>query len=169
MRAVIILRTAWIDDVSMSHVLAALTPTNRLIMRVALETGARIGDILALTPAILAAGEYRESKTGKMRKLELSPELTSALLAQSGEHWIFESRTNPAAHRTRQAVWKDVKRAAKAFRFRENLGCHSARKKYAVKLMEKYGNLDLVRENLNHDNIAVTMIYALADKVTSAK
>ena len=43
------------------------------------------------------------------------------------------------------------------------------RKVYAVELMEKYGDIDRVRRALNHDDIHVTMIYAMADKQLEAK
>ena len=88
--------------------------------------------------------------------------LLSELKAQAGEHWVFPGR-DPRNHRTRQAVWKDMKRAAKAFRLPANIGPHSARKVYAVELRNKYGDIDRVRRALNHDSEVVTLIYAMAD------
>lgn len=60
-------------------------------------------------------------------------------------------------------MWKDVKRAAKLFRLPQNVAPHSARKVYAVELMEKYGDIAVVRKALNHSSDSVTLIYALAD------
>ena len=57
-----------------------------------------------------------------------------------------------------------MKRAARAFRLRRNVGPHTARKIYAVQLMQKYGDIEKVRKALNHDNEFVTLIYAMADK-----
>ena len=145
-------------------VLAALTPANRLVMRVALHTGLRIGDVLALQTAQLAPHFWvTEMKTGKRRQVGLPEPLLSDLKNAAGRVWVFEGRS-PTKHRTRQAVWKDVKRAAKAFRLPANIAPHSARKTFASDLMEKYGDIEKVRRALNHRNEAVTIIYALADQ-----
>lgn len=147
----------------MEHVLALLTPSNALVMRVILHTGMRVSDVLALKPEQLRpSGWYTESKTGKRRRYGLPGPLLQQLRLQSGEHWVFPGR-DPRQHRTRQAVWADVKRAQKAFRLRENLGTHSARKIYAVDLLARYGDLERVRRALNHDRATTTAIYAMAD------
>lgn len=153
----------------LGHVLAALTPSNALVMRVCLHTGLRLGDVLALRTAELAPQFWiREAKTGKRRRVNLPRPLLDAVRAQAGEVWAFPGR-EAQQHRTRQAVWKDVKRAAKAFRLPQNVAPHSARKVYAVELLGKYGDIRRVQRALNHSNPAVTMIYAMADKLYSAK
>ena len=81
---------------------------------------------------------------------------------------MFPGR-NPRKHLTRQAVWKDVKRAAQAFRIPQNVAPHSFRKVYAVDLLRKYGDIDRVRRALNHSSETITMIYALADQQLEAK
>ena len=70
------------------------------------------------------------------------------------------SGRNGTKPQTRQAVWKDVKRAAKAFRLPQNIAPHSARKVYAVQLLQEYGDIKRVKRALNHSSDAVTMIYA---------
>ena len=150
-------------------VLAVLTARNALIMRVALHTGLRIGDVLSLKADSLARRFWvTESKTGKRRQIGLPEPLLSDIKKQAGPVWAFE---NPRTGRpqTRQAVWKDVKRAAKALRLPQNIGPHSARKVYAVELMQKYGDIDRVRRALNHSSTAVTLIYALADRQLDSK
>ena len=89
-----------------------------------------------------------------------------AILAQAGEVWAFPG-TKPGTHKTRQAVWKDVKRAAKAFRLPQNIGTHSFRKVYAVRLREKYGSIAKVQRALAHSSLAVTAVYAMADALLS--
>jgi len=66
--------------------------------------------------------------------------------------------------RLAQAVWKDLKRAAQAYRLQQNVAPHSFRKIYAVDLLEKYGDIERVQRALNHSSPSVTMIYAMADK-----
>lgn len=150
-------------------VLSALTPMNRLVMRVALHTGLRISDVLSLKSDSLKPHFWvTESKTKKRRQVGLPEPLLGDLKKVAGKVWVFEGR-NPEKHRTRQAVWKDVKRAAKAFRMPANASPHSARKVYAVELLEKYGEIAKVQRALNHRNAAVTLIYALADQQRMAK
>lgn len=154
------------------RVLGLLTPGNRLAMRVALHTGLRISDVLALKKSDIDKGLQfwvTEQKTGKRRRVALTRELWRDLRAECGGIWVFEHRCDPKLHRCRQAVWKDVKRAQKAFRLPQNIGTHSARKVYAVRLMEKYGSIDKVRRVLNHDRFETTMIYAMADTLMTMK
>ena len=151
------------------RVLHLLTPENRLVMRVALCTGLRISDVLSLkTDSLKPHFWVTEQKTGKRRQIGLPEPLLSDLKKSAGSVWVFPGR-DPRKHRTRQAVWKDIKRAATALRMRQNVTPHSARKVYAVELLEKYGDIEKVRRALNHSNYAVTMVYAMADKELSAK
>jgi len=110
-----------------------------------------------------------EGKTRKRRQIGLGEALKARLEAQAGEVWVFEGRKDPAKHRTRQAVWHDVKRAAKAFRIPANIGTHSVRKTYAVEMMERYGDIERVRRALNHDRMETTVIYALADHLVKKR
>ena len=164
------MRTEYLLSREVDLVLAALTPENRLVMRTALTTGLRVGDVLELKPHQLKPHFWvTEQKTGKKRQVGLPEPLLSDLKKNAGKYWVFEGRDNCKKHRTRQAVWKDVKRAAAAFRLKQNVGPHSARKIYAVDLMKKYGDIERVRRALNHSSESVTLIYALADQQLTAK
>lgn len=144
-----------------------LTYENRLVMRLLLRTGIRIGDALALKPEQLRPNFWiSEQKTGKRRQVGIPEPLLSDLKAAAGEHWVFPG-LDPRKHRSRQAVWKDVKRAAAAMRLTANAAPHSARKVYAVGLLDRYGDIERVRRALNHGSIEVTLIYAMADKLLS--
>lgn len=163
------MRTEYLLQREVDMVLSVLTDRNRLVMRTALATGLRIGDVLSLTPDKLKPHCWvREQKTGKPRQIGLPEPLLSDLRASAGEHWVFPGR-DPAKHHTRQAVWADLKRAAKAYRLPQNIGPHSARKVYAVELLHKYGDIDRVRRALNHSSASVTLIYAMADQQLAAK
>lgn len=149
-------------------VLALLMPENALVARVMLSTGLRVGDVLELTPEqIKPSVTVQERKTGKKRRVHIPPKLCEEVLRRSGSIWAFPSPKDPMKHRTRQAVWADIKRAQKACRFTANLGTHSMRKAYAVRLMHRYGDLERVQKALQHDRPEVTMLYALADKLTA--
>lgn len=163
------MKTEYLLNREVGHILAALTPQNRLIARVCLHTGLRIGDVVGLrTQQIKLQFWVRESKTKKARKVGLPQALIDDILAQAGPEWAFPG-TKPGSHKTRQAVWADVKRAARAFRLPQNVGPHSFRKVYAVKLLDRYGDIERVRRALNHSSQEVTMIYAMADRLLEAK
>jgi integrase len=162
-------KTEYLLQKEVDLILAALTPENRLVMRTALATGLRVGDVLALKPERLKPHFWvTEQKTGKKRQVGLPEPLLSDLKKHAGKHWVFSGR-DPLKHHTRQAVWKDVKRAAKLFRLPQNVAPHSFRKVYAVDLMKRYGDIDRVRRALNHGSETITMIYALADAQMAAK
>lgn len=165
------MQSDYISPDMMEHVLAALMPANALAIRVSMETGLRIGDVLEIKTVEVQKGRWtvREGKTGKSRRVRLSKALQADVLRQSGHIWAFPGRSDGRCHRTRQAVYKDIRRAAEAFRLREHISPHTARKMFAVASLRRYGDVKKVQQLLNHDNEAVTMIYALADALTARR
>lgn len=161
--------TEYLLKQEVGHVLAALTEGNRLVCEIMLHTGLRVGDVLALRTQDLAPRFWvTESKTGKRKQVGLPGPLLERVRGQAGAVWAFPGR-NPKKHRTRQAVWADVKRAARAFRLPQNVGTHSMRKVYAVALREKYKDIKRVQRALNHDRATTTLIYAMADQLIKKK
>ena len=168
------MRSDYISPEVLGHILAALTPQNELVMRVALATGLRVGDVLQIKTEQLRKGQrftVREQKTGKARRVYLPEYLYRRLLGGMGRYYAFESRLDPKKPRTRQAVWKDLRRAAAAFRCSEavRISPHTARKVYAVEAFKTYGSVDKVQRLLNHGDHATTMLYCLAEEVTRRK
>lgn len=161
-------RTDYIKGDEMGHVLALLMPQNALICEVALHTGLRIGDVLHLRTEQLRQQFYiTEAKTGKRRRVNLTGDLLRRIRTQAGDPWAFPGR-KAGKPKTRQAVWADVKRAAAALRLPANVAPHSLRKRYAVNLYRRSGDLGAVQRALNHEGPIVTMLYALADTLRSA-
>ena len=161
--------TEYLYQQQIDRVLAALMPQNQLIVRVMLHTGMRLSDALLMrSDGLSMSGWYTEAKTGKKRRYGLPRPLYEEIMEQAGPEWAFPGRKK-GTHKTRQAVWKDIKRAATAFRLPQNVGAHSFRKVYAVKLMQKYGKLERVQRNLNHASGSVTAIYAIADVLLDRK
>lgn len=164
------MRTDYILKTELEHLLAALMPENRLALEISMNTGLRISDVLNLrTESVRDASEgrltVRELKTGKTRRVRLPVELQRRALAFAGKVFVFEGRNDWKKPRTRQAVFKDLKRIARAFRLELNVAPHSARKVYAVEQFKRDGNLKRVQRLLNHDSEHVTMLYALADQL----
>lgn len=162
--------TEFLLNKEMDHVFAALMPENRLVCRTCVATGLRVGDVLALKPEQLSQQFWiTEAKTGKRRRVNLKAELLADLKKNAGEKWVFPGR-DPEKHRTRQAVWVDVKRASKAFRLPQNVSVHSLRKVYACELLkDSKGDMRKVQKALNHSDAATTMIYIMAEQIYRAK
>lgn len=161
--------TEYLYRQEVERILSALMPQNQLIVKVMLQTGMRLSDVLELrSDGLATSGWYTEAKTGKKRRYGLPRPLLDAILEQAGPFWAFPGR-KAGSHKTRQAVWRDIKRAATAFRLPQNVGAHSMRKVYAVRLMKKYGKLERVQRNLNHASASVTTVYAMADLLLDRK
>ncbi len=170
------MRTDWANDRQMHCVLMALMPVNRLILEVCLSTGLRVSDVCELKRAQLIGQRFtvREKKTGKSKRVYISADLYWRLVRNSGDIYIFEGRGGKNRHRTRQAVWRDVKRAAAFFTKsglisrKQNIAPHTTRKCAAVAAMQT-GGYDKAKRLLNHSTSdkSVTMLYALADSLTS--
>lgn len=108
--------TEYLLNREVEQVLGCLTDANRLVLQVCLHTGLRVGDVLALrTEQLKPRFWVTEAKTGKRRMVGLPAPLLDAIRQQAGEVWAFPGRSGDKP-RTRQAVWKDLKRAAKAYR-----------------------------------------------------
>lgn len=161
--------TEYLLEREVDYVLAALTPVNRIVCQTLLHTGLRLSDVLNLkTEQLKPRFWITEQKTGKRRMVGLPAPLLRAIKDGAGEVWAFPGcRGNN--HRTRQAVWKDVKRAARAFRIPQNVAPHSFRKVYAVDVLRQYGDIEKVRRVLNHGSVTTTMIYAMAAQNLEAK
>lgn len=147
-----------------------LMPSNRLALQVAVETGLRIGDVLALRRDQIAERfTVVEQKTGKRRPVRLGKKLLGELrrLPVRGE-FVFAGR-DPAKPRTRQAVYADLKRAAKFCRIPANLTPHSARKIFAAAAFQKSGDLGKVQKLLNHNSPEITLFYVMAAAISQKR
>lgn len=165
------MRSDWVPPDIFRHILAALMPPNRLALEVSLYTGLRIGDVLSIpTDRLSQRMTVTESKTGKRRRIYIPTKLLERLISHAGKKWVFEGRLDWKKHRTRQAVYKDIKRACNLFRLpygkRLQISPHTARKVYAVTEYQTSGSLKRVQQLLQHDSEAVTMLYAMADKLS---
>lgn len=162
----IIMKTDYIKPSIYKKVYSYMQYENALALRLSLETGMRITDVLSLEVKQLKGKTitFTAQKTGKTGKKVISADLVTRLKQISGKKWIFTGRFGNKP-RTRQTVWKDVKNACKLLNISENVACHSARKTYAVELFHSDGLLKVQKE-LQHDRADTTMLYAFADLLT---
>lgn len=140
---------------------------NGLAISVCIETGLRIGDVLKIKPDDLDGCRlsYIAEKTGKSGVKTISRSLATALRRIAGKNWVFEGRgSTKTGHRTRQAVYRDLKRVCKRLGVEGQISPHSARKTYAVADFRKNG-LAHVKRELQHSDDSVTLLYALSDQL----
>lgn len=145
---------------------------NVLAIRLSVETGLRIDDVLRLKWENFKKSTqftYFAKKTGKKGVKKVSKQLKNELFSRDhkGSEYIFPGRKR-GTHRTRQAVWKDIKKAADMLGVPLNVSPHSARKTYAVELRKTEG-LATVQKELQHNDMNTTMLYAFADVVKNSK
>ena len=131
---------------------------------VSLETGLRVGDVVALRKSNIKPDgiHYKAQKTGKNGIAPISDKLYRALSSRRGK-WLFPSPKNINQHITRQAVWSRVKKGAKNANIDlDGASPHAMRKSFAVELYRDKG-FKAVQSALQHRNGATTEIYSFAD------
>lgn len=127
------------------------------------NTGLRIGDLLnlKLKDVVRESGRYHfnitEQKTGKHRGFTLAPEVYTYLQSYALEHSISPSRRLFTI--SSRGISKHLKMTADFLGY-EGIGTHSFRKFFAVSIYNDNGyNVELVRELLQHSNVAITQHY----------
>lgn len=157
------MRTSYLTPTIYNKLYGVMQWQNVLAMRTALETGLRISDVLQLTEKNLNGRTVSgvAQKTGKPFKKVVSQELANHLKRNATKGYLFIGRFGDKP-RTRQAVFKDIKKAAKRIGLRANVAPHSARKTYAVERLADVG-LKATQDDLQHDRIETTMLYAFSN------
>ena len=157
------MRSDFLENETYRFIFSAMKYENALILRTCLETGLRVGDVCALPRSALQDNiiHYTAQKTGKSGKITISTDLANRIRKNNGK-WLFPSPHDFSKHRTRQAVWRDMRLACSRLGIKEHASPHSARKTFAVDLYHKKG-LKTVQKALQHDKIETTLLYALSD------
>lgn len=158
------MKSRYLDENECKRLHEVLRPDEWLPLWVSLETGLRVGDVVALKRSNVRVDgiHYRAQKTRKNGIAPISAELRRELLARRGK-WLFPSKKDKTKHITRQAVWARVKRGARNANIDlEGASPHAMRKSFAVELYRDKG-FKAVQEALQHHNGATTEIYSFAD------
>lgn len=163
------MRSDYVKRSVFEKIYSVLQYENQLAVRLSVETGARIGDVVALRSENLIKNTivYNASKTGKRDKKVISKDLAERLRRNASGGYIFPSKTAAAGHRTRQAVWADIKKAVDVLGLKGNISPHSARKTYAVEDYHKNG-INQAQKDLQHSRLDTTLLYVLSDQFGSA-
>ena len=172
------MRSKYIDKNTVDKLRRAMDRDEWLPLRISLETGLRIGDVVSLKHSALRRKDgkpilrTKAQKTGKTGDFPISPALYDALkkrvdavkgTARDGA--FFFPSYGKTKHLTRQAAWARIKTAAHRLGIEaDGVSPHSLRKCFAVALRHEAG-LEAVRKALQHSSDAVTRVYAYADTV----
>lgn len=161
------MRTDYLNPQVYNRLYGVMTYSNVLALRLSLETGLRIDDVLSLRSEQLKTRKITgiAEKTGKKYQKTISADLFRRLQGVKGSVYVFPHRTDQKRHRTRQAVWKNMKKAAHVCGIELNAAPHSARKTYAVEVF-KDGGLPAAQKELQHDRVSTTMLYAFSNLLT---
>ena len=157
------MRSRYIEEGEIESLRGVTEAEAFLPLWVSLETGLRVGDVVALKVADVKADgiHYKAQKTRKRGVAPISAELRGHLIKRG--KWLFPSKYKKGAHITRQAVWHRVKAAGKkAGVDLRGLSPHTMRKVFAVELYREKG-FKAVQSALQHSHRATTEIYSFAD------
>lgn len=166
------MRARYLEPDELARLFACMKEREALPVRLALLTGLRVGDCVALRPCqiVIEAGRekktfiwYKSQKTGKIGRAYIPTAFAREILAQSGVVWCFPSKRDPTKHLRRESVWARVKRAGdRAGLVLGGLSPHSFRKCFGVETFQKHG-IVAAKKALQHSDITTTEIYALSD------
>ena len=157
----------YVPDYVFADLFLQMKPINALALRISLSTGLRIGDVLKIkwqdiTGSLL---KVTAQKTKKTAYFELAQDVLYDIdrICPYGEY-LFPGK-GKSGHRTRQAVFIDLRNAARALKILEHATPHSARKTYAVGLRKAGATETDIQKALQHSSKGITKIYSRSDKM----
>lgn len=164
------MKSEYVNPAVLRFLMGYMQPDNALALEVSLETGLRIDDVLSAPAAALAGRTLSvvEKKTGKKAVKSVSGATAERLRRNAKDGALFPSRKRgkrKTPHKTRQAVFTDLKKAANRAGVLAHISPHSARKSYAVGVYHD-GGLSAVKDALNHDRELTSMLYAYSDRLS---
>ena len=157
------MKSRFIDQGEIKQLRSVINEAAFLPLLLSLETGLRIGDVVALRVRDVKGDgvHYIAEKTKKSGVAPISAALRRRLPKRG--KWLFPSPYKAGQHLTRQAVWARIKTAGKRAGIDlDGLSPHAMRKAFAVELYRKKG-FKAVQEALQHNYASTTEIYTFAD------
>ena len=142
-----------------------------VLAQLGFSTGLRISDLLKLKYGQFKRQkrvlQIKEQKTNKIKRIEITAAMREPVLElkkntySSDEDWVFSVRAGKPMSRT--TAYRHIKAAGARCNL-TRVGPHSLRKTYAVnKFIESYGDIEFVREAMNHKYSETTLYsYLLA-------
>lgn len=149
--------------------LKATNVRNYILFVLGINTGLRISDILKLKVEDLYGTHItmREQKTGKQKRIQITPELKRELKwyldGRKGSEYLIKSRQGKNKPICRQMAYKILRKIAKQFGL-EEIGTHTLRKTFGYHMYAKTKNIALLMTIFNHSSERVTLKYIGMDQ-----
>lgn len=157
------MKSRFLEKNEIRKIREATTDEAFLPLLLSLETGLRVGDVVALRVSNVKKDgvHFVAEKTGKSGVAPISADLRRRLRKKG--KWLFPSPYKKGKHLTRQAVWSRIKSAGKrAGLDLEGVSPHAMRKVFAVELYRQKG-FKAVQTALQHNYSSTTEIYTFSD------
>ena len=147
-----------------------MKPINALALKISLSTGLRISDVLSIKWRNIIGNmiSVTSSKTHKDGTFLVDADTLTAiykLCPLTGSNGYIFPGKGKCGHRTRQAVFIDMRQAATALKVLEHATPHSARKTFAVGMRKRGLTETQIQEALQHSARSTTKIYSRSDKL----
>lgn len=140
---------------------------NRCLVRLMLEAGLRVSEVVGLRPADLDMQSCRllvkDGKGGKDRVLWISEDLRDRVgewkARRPESDWLFPTRTG------QKTSPRSVRRTVKTYAHRaalvnaDEISPHTLRHTFATRLLRRSGNIRMVQKALGHADLSTTMLY----------
>lgn len=144
--------------------LKATNDRNYMLFMIGINTGLRISDILKLKVKDVS-GQYismREKKTGKQKRMRITPDLKRALkhyLSNKLEdEYLILSRQGKNQALSRSSAYRILRSVAEQFGLDE-IGTHTLRKTFGYHFYQQTKNTALLMDIFNHSSEKVTLRY----------
>lgn len=135
-----------------------------MIVDIAVDTGLRISDILSLPAELTTEMTVKERKTGKVRKVRLTP----ATLGEAEKYTTMNGIEGKLFDIDRSTAWRNIAKSARELGL-EHIGPHSFRKTFAREFFIKHG-LIATQKELQHNYPSTTLMYILdEEEITNVK
>jgi integrase len=137
---------------------------NYMLFVTGINSGLRISDILPLKVKDAKKSHFslRETKTGKQKRIQITPalrrELKCYLEGKDDEEYLFKSREGRNKPIGRSMAYKILRKAAEHFGL-EEIGTHTLRKTFGYHFYNQTKDVAMLQEIFNHSSPQITLRY----------
>ncbi|WLR54299.1 site-specific integrase [Mesobacillus subterraneus] len=137
---------------------------NYMLFVTGINSGLRISDILPLKVKDAKKSHFslRETKTGKQKRIQITPalkrELKYYIEGKDDEEYLFRSREGKNKPIGRDMAYKILRNAAEQFGLDE-IGTHTLRKTFGYHFYNQTKDVAMLQEIFNHSSPQITLRY----------
>lgn len=137
---------------------------NYMLFVTGINSGLRISDILPLKVKDAKKTHFslRETKTGKQKRIQITPalrrELKHYLEGKEDEEYLFKSREGHNKPIGRSMAYKILRKAAEQYGL-EEIGTHTLRKTFGYHFYSQTKDVAMLQEIFNHSSPQITLRY----------